>query len=93
MRTDKEIKEQVDGLKVIAAKPTFRRTTLFHDNNVEAIEAQVEVLEHRLTEEDVFDRQDMGYYTEHVSNIARDAATWLVGDSEDTPVDGWKGLY
>jgi len=92
-RTEAEIQTQIEELTAIKLKPTFRRTTLFGDNNVEAIEAQIEVLEERLTDDDVTDRQDMEDFSEHAANSALDAANWLAGVDEDTPVKGWEGLY
>lgn len=91
--TKRQITAQVTKLKEIAAKPTFRKTTMFGDRNDEAIQAQIEVLEKRLPEGEIFDREDSGMWPEHVSTSARDAAAWLWGDSTDKPADGWEGLY
>jgi hypothetical protein len=92
-RTEKQVAEQITGLKAIKDKPTFRRTTMFGDDNEAAIEAQIEVLEEGLTTDQVCEMIDDEEYDDHVGDSARQAADWLCGDEDDDPVAGWEGLY
>lgn len=92
MRSTTVVKEQIDGLKAILAKPTFRRMTFFDESNTEAIEAQIETLEERYSV-DTVDNRDGEEWTEHAASSARDAAYWLAGESDDDPVTGWNGLH
>ncbi len=92
-RPKAEIQQQIDLLKEIAVKETFRHVTMFRDSNDDAIAAQIEVLEERHTDDYCTDQEDSEEWTEHVATHAREAANWLAGDTEDKPADGWKGLY
>lgn len=93
MRTKKEANAQIKELRRIVKLKTFRRRTLFGDDNVAAINAQIEVLKEGLSEGDVDDRQDNETYSEHTAYIARDAAQWLHGHTDQPPAAGWKGLF
>jgi hypothetical protein len=58
MRTDKEIKAEIEKLKAI--KPKVRRYTVFGDNHWAAIDAQIEVLANRIDQDgadDICDEQ------------------------------------
>ncbi len=91
-RSKIEIDKQIKLLKSIAAKPTFRKITFFGDNNKDAIEAQIETLERDFDVDTVYNREGEEW-TCHAAESARDAALWAAGESDDTPADGWKGLY
>ncbi|WP_321471108.1 hypothetical protein [uncultured Paludibaculum sp.] len=93
MRTDEQIQTKIEELKAIAATPSFRKVSFFGDDNEAAIEAQVEVLEGRLTVDDVDEREEIGDFTEHQYHSAYDAANWLADDASTDPVAGWDGLH
>lgn len=92
-RTDAEVLAAINRLEAITRKRSFRKVTHFGDDNVSAIEAQIEVLQERLTEDDVMDREDREDFTEHQASSARDAANWLAGDDDSDPIKGWVGLH
>jgi hypothetical protein len=87
-----EIKEEIKGL--VALKPTVRRTSMFGDNHHDAIDAQVEVLIHNLSEDDIYRRSDDGDWKDNVKDAALEARAWLDGEPMDSPnlVDSWKEL-
>lgn len=102
--TKKQINQQIAALKKM--KPRVLRQSLFGDDHHAAIDAQVSVLKNRLTESDVYDRQeecratecpfhddDVDYAVENVFEHAREAALWLDGQSEFRLLtDNWKEL-
>jgi transcription elongation GreA/GreB family factor len=73
--------------------PKVCQRTAFGDNNIAAIEAQIEVIEKRMSYDQIADREDDETWNEFVASSARDARAWLDGDSEDGPQSqGWKEL-
>jgi hypothetical protein len=87
--TDKQVTEEIKTLK--AMKPTVLRASVFGDDHHKAIDAQVAVLEEKLSEDDVYERyQDRA---DNVRDAASQAAQWMEGESEDgKPSKGWKSL-
>lgn len=89
-RTPKQIADAITGLRAIQIKPTFRKLTSFSADNVAAIDAQIEVLQHKLTVGDVEDREEQEEFTEYQANSAMEAVRWLEGYDESDPVKGWE---
>lgn len=92
MRTTKEVNEQIENLRNILKKKSFKRTTMFGDSNVDALEGQIETLERKFTE-DICCNREGNEWTEHVASAAREAASWLFETIDETPTSGWEGLY
>jgi hypothetical protein len=90
--TQEEIQAEIDKLKEM--KPTVRRTSAFGDNHHDAIDAQIEVLEERMPEGQVYDRYSAPGMPENVLDGALDAARWLAGELTDykTLSEGWQEL-
>lgn len=88
MRTGKEIAAEIAKLKKM--KPDVRKTNMFGDNHHDAIDAQVDVLERKLTLDQCWD--EFADARENVQECAREAAEWLVGDTDDLPSKEWKEL-
>lgn len=87
----KEIQEEINKLKEI--KPHVLMYSSFGDNHHEAIEAQIQVLEEIMEEDDIEDAFDDK--PENVRSAAMDAAFWLAGEEIDdftTPSESWKEL-
>lgn len=85
MRTLEEVRAEVKSLQEI--KPKVIQTTFFGDDNHAAIDAQIEVLERRLSENTIFDKWDNDY----LRDAALEARAWL--DSEvESLTDSWKSL-
>lgn len=80
--------------------PRIRRMTGFGEDNHEAIEAQINVLEKRLDENDIYDRyqatNDDGEPDEegnrHSLDNALDARRWLDGEKDEAPSIDWMPL-
>lgn len=95
MKTDDEINAEIEALRKL--KPTIGVRNLFGDNHHDAIEGQIEVLESRLTEEQVCDKHDHAtedeiFYPDNVFTAALQTALWMSGESEATPCSHWQGL-
>lgn len=97
MRSDKEIKDQIARLQ--AVKKRVQRRNFFGEDNHAKIDAEITVLEERLTENDCFDRtaeegedDDSKEWDWNTGESARDAAMWLAGDSDEDPASGWEEI-
>jgi hypothetical protein len=81
------IQDQLTKLKEM--KPKVRHFSMFGDDNQAAIEAQIQVIEKDMTEDDIYDEYE-SYYDIH---SALEARQWLDGDSEYvTLTENWEGL-
>lgn len=99
MRAAETIQAEIDTLK--AMKPNVRQMSGFGDNHHDAIDAQVDVLENRTSWGDACDKYDPTDdddintdegRSDSVRDAACDAASWMAGENEDKPSDGWKEL-
>jgi hypothetical protein len=92
--TEKQIAKEIQTLKTM--KPNIVRYSMFGDDNHAKIDAQIEVLEERLSEDEVYNRfedSDNPDRTYDLVSCARYAAEWLIGQAEDgVPSKGWEGL-
>jgi hypothetical protein len=89
MRTEKAIKDEIEVLMKI--KPRIRQFTAFRDDNHAAIEAQIDVLNDRLDEEEIeklwpTDEQ------EHLNQSAVEAYRWMTGERDEGLADEWEPL-
>ena len=89
-RTEEEIAAEITWLK--ENKPRIPRITLFGDNNWEAIDAQVRVLEEKMCEDCAAD--EFEFESGHTISYALQAAWWLGGEDEQIPSAkyNWGGL-
>lgn len=95
--TPEQVAQEIE--KLVAMKPTVRRTSMFGDNHHAAIDAQVEVLRGRLTEEAIYLRygdplDDDPDQPQNVVESALEARQWLDGESEGglPPSAEWRAL-
>jgi hypothetical protein len=89
--TLKKIQAEIAALEEL--QPKIRPTTAFGDSNTDAVAAQIEVLEKRMDDDDVADKEDSGDWNQFVASSARDAVLWLEGQSEEeTLSSGWESL-
>lgn len=77
MRTKAEIERQVKGLEKM--KKSLPEVSGFGDNNWEAIEAQISLIEGSTTLDDYDESEE----SEHLYSQLMDADMWLSGDSND----------
>lgn len=95
-KTDQAIQVEIDALK--ALKPKVRRHNAFGDDHREAIDAQISVLEVRMSLDKIHDTwgdEDMEEFAQNVLDAAIDAHDWMTGDlanDEGKPSDGWAEL-
>lgn len=88
MKTQKEIKEQIEKLKAI--RPKIRPTSFFGDSNLDKLDAQVKVLEEGLDQDDIYDEWPRDEEDMEVRMSAEEALNWLDGESEfDDLTEDW----
>lgn len=95
LRTNKELNDEIAALS--ALKTTIPKMTMFGNNNHEKLDAQIEVLEQRMTEKQVEQRfyQDESddLYQDGDNDLwsnAGDAHRWMIGEEDESPSSGWK---
>ena len=87
LKSQKEIAKEVKALEGMVDKiPPF---TAFGDNNVERINAEIDVLKKDMDEDSIF--EEWGDGTE-AQDAARYALSWREGYEEESPSEGWKPL-
>lgn len=90
-----EIDAEIKTLREM--KPTVLRSSAFGDNHHDAIDCQITVLEKRMTESAIYDRnegaaEDEEFYADNERDAALDACRWMNGESDEKPSEGWKEL-
>lgn len=92
----KAIDAEIATLK--AMKPTVRERSGFGDDHHAAIDAQLDVLETRMSTDDIYDHGDeekVGeeeVWADNVRDAAIEARQWLDGESKNAPSKEWKPL-
>ena len=84
MKTQGEIKKEIEALK--AVRPKVRPHSIFGDDNLAQLDAQVEVLEHDLDNADIYERYDHAGADENALEAALYARQWIEDDVD--PDDG-----
>lgn len=102
MKTPKT-KEQIDA-EIVALKELrdkIPKTSFFGDDNVAAIDAQIKVLERKMTDNEVykefgddgFDDDHSDDFSQHALDAALTAADWLVGEEDiGSLAEDWASL-
>jgi len=85
MKTQEQIAKEIEALN--AVRPNVRPTTFFGDDNLAALDAQIQVLEKDMDEDDVWDEWPEGEQDQHIRESARHAVDW-VNDEEDSDSNG-----
>lgn len=80
MKTQEEIKKEIEALKAI--RPKVKPHSIFGDDNLAMLDAQVDVLENGLDPDDICDRYDRAGASERVLEGALEADNWRDGNSE-----------
>ena len=80
MKDQDLILEEIEGLE--ALKPRIIPRTGFGDDNIAAVDAQIEVLQSRMDEEQIHDRWPNVGDESHVLGSALDALGWMEDSSE-----------
>ena len=77
MKTREEVQKEIEALKAI--RPKVRPHSMFGDDNLVALDAQVVVLEDDLDNDDIYKEFSQ---IEHTLSSALDARTWLDSESD-----------
>lgn len=93
MRTQDQIAAEIARLREL--KPRVPRGTDFCEDSVKAIEAQIAVLENRLSIDEILDRELLDpshadYFTEEQRDMAFDPRLWLDGADLERPSHCWQ---
>lgn len=95
-KTDSDVKAEIEVLK--ALKPKVRKQNAFGDDHHEAIDAQISVLEKRMSIDAIYDMwgdEETEEFAQNVLDSALEARDWMSGDlaeDEGKPSDGWSEL-
>jgi hypothetical protein len=88
------LKDKIEEVKKLKEmKPHVLRQSIFGDDHHAAIDAQIEVIDEYMGQDDIEDR--FSGEPENVYTAAMDAAIWLEGEEIDdftTPSESWKEL-
>ena len=85
MKTKEQITKEIEALKTV--QPNVRPTSMFGDDNLGAIGAQIIVLEKNMDEDDIYDRYDRTSSSEYILDAAIAARQWI-NDEEDPDCEG-----
>lgn len=88
MRSITDIEDQCRRLREV--RQYVPSESAFGDDNLAAIDAQLDVLNKMLSPDEVDEEYENG--DEYVFNNAAQASQWLEGDDESNPADGWEPL-
>lgn len=84
MKTEERIKKEIEALKTV--RPNVRPYSMFGDDNLTALDAQVAVLENDWDNNDIYDEYDRAGLSEEILSSALYARQWI--DDETDPDDG-----
>jgi hypothetical protein len=88
MKTQKEIDDEIKALKTV--RPKIKPRSSFGDDNLAAVDAQIEVLEQDLDSDEIYDAYEDYEGDEYILGVALDARQWIDGESEyDSLATGW----
>lgn len=79
-KTQEEIKKEIEALKAI--RPKVRPHSMFGDDNLAMLDAQVDVLENDLDSNDIYDKYDHADVSQYVLEGALEADNWKDGNCE-----------
>ena len=89
-KTDEQIATELGKLRELKLKvPQFNA---FSDNNHDAIDAQCQVLEQRMSLDDIYDRwgdEESESFAQHTLDEAIEAHDWMAG-KEMSPAESWE---
>jgi len=84
MKTKEQIQTEIEALKIV--RPNVRPRSAFGDDNLAALDAQVQVLENDWDNNDIYDEFDRCAIQESVLESALYARQWI--NDEEDPDDG-----
>lgn len=99
LRPETEVQDVINRLRKVRDKVPAR--TYFGEDNHEAIDAAIAVLDEKLDEDEAYGRFEPGDdddlnadegRSDHALENARSAAQWLHCEDDDDPATGWEEL-
>ena len=85
MKTKEQIEKEIKALKTVQLN--VRPTSMFGDDNLGGVIAQIEVLNEYLDDDDIYERYDHAGSSEYVLEAAQLARQWM-DDEEDDDCEG-----
>lgn len=80
---------QAEAKKLCEMRDSVRRFTAFGDDNHAAIDAQIDVLERNMDDDEIYDRYANN---DHERKAALQARAWWDGDEDESPSKSWEPL-
>lgn len=87
MKTKEQIKKEIEALKTV--RPNVRPYSMFGDDNLAQLDAQVAVLENDWDNNDIYDEYDRAGLSEEILSSALYARQWIEGENDDDLAEGW----
>jgi len=87
MKTKEQITKEIEALKTV--RPNVRPRSLFGDDNLAALDAQISVLENDWGNNDIYDEYDRAGLSEEILSSALYARQWIEGKNDDDLAEGW----
>jgi len=81
MKMQEQIKKEIKALETV--RPKVRPYSIFGDDNLAALDAQIEVLENNWDNNEIYDKYDRIDSSEHILESALAARQWI--DDEENP--------
>ena len=85
MKTKEQIQKEIEALK--AVRPNVCPTSVFGDDNLGSVDAQIDVLEGDMYDDDIYDTYDRISSSEYILEAAICARQWM-DDEEDDDCEG-----
>ena len=80
MKTKEQVTKEIEALKTV--RPNVRPRSMFGDDNLGSVDAQITVLDEYLDEDDIAERFDHAGSSEYVLESALAARQWIDDESE-----------
>lgn len=91
MKTQEEIKKEIKALKIV--RPKVKPYSIFGDDNLAQLDAEINVLENYLDEDEINDKYDHAGASEEILNAAFHARDWIDGevdpDGNESLAEDW----
>jgi len=85
MKTQEQIKKEIKALETV--RPKIRPRSMFGDDNLAGLDAQIEVLENDWDDDEIYNRYDHAGSSEYILESALAARQWI-DDEEDPDCEG-----
>jgi hypothetical protein len=85
MKTPEQITKEIEALKTV--RPNVRSKSMFGDDNLSSVDAQIGVLENDWDDDDIYGRYDHVGSSEYILESALAARQWI-DDEEDDDCEG-----